>query len=275
MSLTDRARSAMSVAVKLEQNQVINRTNIPCAFDQGVGARARIGIIQLATDQTAEYEFRQIMGRPGVATYASRIYNDNTITPETLKALEGEVEKGTALIMPGRPLDVMGFCCTSGAMIIGDDQVAALIRRVRPGIAYSSPMAGAIAAMKALGMRHVAMLTPYVQAINDRMRAYIQAAGPTVPIMGSFSIADDAKVATITERSVRDAALSLAREANVDGVFLSCSSVRALGVIEKVEAALGLPMISSNQSMAWHMLRLAGIKDEVPGMGRLLRTQLA
>lgn len=265
----------MSVAVKQELDPVINRTNIPCDFDQGVGARARIGIIQLATDQTAEHEFRQIMGRPGVATYASRVYNDNNITPETLKALEAEVEKGTALIMPGRKLDVVGFCCTSGAMIIGDDKVASLIHKVRPGVGYTSPMAGAIAAMKALGMRRVAMLTPYVQAINDLMRAYIQAAGPRVPVMGSFTIADDAKVATITERAVRDAAIALARETAVDGVFLSCSSVRALGVIEEVEAALGLPMISSNQSMAWHMLRLAGIKDEIPGLGRLLRTQLA
>lgn len=265
----------MGVAIKLEQNQVINRTDIPCSFDQGVGARARIGIIQLATDQTAEHEFRQIMGRPGVATYASRIYNDNTITPETLKALEGEVEKGTALILPGRPLDVVGFCCTSGAMIIGDDKVAALIHKVRPGVGYTSPMASAIAAMKALGMRRVAMLTPYVQTINDRMRTYIQAAGPIVPVMGSFNIADDAKVAKITERTVRDAAIALARETAVNGVFLSCSSIRALGVIEEVEATLGLPMISSNQSMAWHMLRLAGIQDEVPGMGRLLRTQLA
>ncbi|MBM3597503.1 MAG: Asp/Glu racemase [Alphaproteobacteria bacterium] len=252
----------------------MNRTNIPCDFDHGLGTRARIGIIQLATDQTSEHEFRQVMNRPGVATYASRIYNATTITPETLKALEGEVEKGTSLILPGLRLDVVGFCCTSGAVIIGDDQVASLIRKVRPGISYSSPMAGAIAGMKAVGLRRVAMLTPYVQEINDRMRAYIEARGVSVPIMGSFSIADDAKVAVISERATRDAAIALAREAPVDGVFVSCTSIRTLGIIEEVEAALGKPMVSSNQGMAWHMLRLGGIKDEISGFGKLLRTQL-
>jgi maleate isomerase len=265
----------MSVAVKQSPAPFVNRTDIPCDFDQGLGLRARIGIIQLATDQTAEHEFRQIMGRPGVATYASRVYNANTITPETLKALEGEVEKGTALILPGLRLDVIGFCCTSGAMIIGDDRVSALARKVRPGIPYTSPIAGAIAGMKALGLKRVALLTPYLPAINDLMRDYIEARGVVVPVMGSFTISDDAKVATITESATRDAAIALAREADVDGVFVSCSSLRTLGIIEEVETAIGRPMLSSNQAMAWHMLRLGGVKDEIAGFGRLLRTQMA
>jgi len=60
----------------------------------------------------------------------------------------------------------------------------------------------------------------------------------------------------------------------VDGVFISCTSLRAAGIIEQAETALGKPVTASNHALAWHLLRLAGIKDEVEGFGRLFETQL-
>ena len=58
----------------------------------------------------------------------------------------------------------------------------------------------------------------------------------------------------------------------VDAVFVSCSSLHVSPVIEECEAALGKPVMSSDQAMVWHSMRLAGLDDEVPGFGRLLRT---
>jgi maleate isomerase len=57
----------------------------------------------------------------------------------------------------------------------------------------------------------------------------------------------------------------------VEGVFVSCTSLRVASIVEELEAELGKPVTSSNHALAWHCLRLAGIEDEVPGYGRLFR----
>lgn len=251
---------------------LVNRTFMPYEFDAGLGQRARIGLIVLATDQTTEYEFRKMLGGlDGVAFYEARMYNDPNISRETLAALEKDIAPTAAVIMPDLRLDVMAFCCTSGTMVIGEERVFAQIRSVRPGIACTSPMTGALAAMQALGLKRVALLTPYVQEINDMMRALIERHGVAVPVMGSFNNPDDTEVARITPASVKRAAVELAREGAVDGVFVSCTSLRVAEVIEEIEAETGLPALSSNHAMAWHCLRLAGYKEPVSGFGRLFQ----
>lgn len=261
----------MNVVAAPPAGLLVNRTHMPHTLDAGLGARARIGIIELATDQTSEHEFRRLLAVPGVDFYESRVRNSPNITPETLAELEGEVEAGTAVILPDLRLDAIGFTCTSGAMVIGEDKLFGLIRKVRPGIPCTSPITGAMAAMRALGLGRVALLTPYVQSINDMMRGYIEARGVAVPAMGSFNNPDDDQVARIAAASTRDAAIELARSPHVDGVFVSCTSLRTIDIVEEVEAATGKPMVSSNQAQAWHMLRLAGVDDRLQGFGRLFR----
>ena len=75
---------------------VLNRQNLPFTLDEGIGARARIGLIVLATDHTIEHEWRQIMAIPGVAYYESRIFNSSAITPETLATMERDLKIGRA-----------------------------------------------------------------------------------------------------------------------------------------------------------------------------------
>ena len=115
----------------------------------------------------------------------------------------------------------------------------------------------------------MALLTPYVQAINDMMRAYLEARGIAVPVMGSFNNPDDDEVARITPASTRDAAIELGASPHVDGVFVSCTSLRTHDISPEVEAAIGKPMLSSNQAQAWHLLRLARVEDRLPQFGRL------
>ena len=101
------------------------------------------------------------------------------------------------------------------------------------------------------------------------------ARGLEIPVMGSFNEADDDVVARITTKSLRDAIVRIGSTAACDGVFVSCTSLRVARIAEEAEALIGKPVTSSNHALAWHMLRLAGITDEIEGFGRLYRTQLA
>jgi len=249
----------------------VNRQNLRFSLDRGIAHRAALGLIVLATDHTIEHEWRAMLRLDGVGFYESRLMNAAAITPETLRAMEQDITGAAALIRPGERIDAMAFACTSGALVIGDDAVAARIRAARPGIACTTPMEAAIAGLKALGTRRVALLTPYVDELNQMMRAHLLAHGIGVPVMGSFNHENDNEVARIDAASIEAAVLGLGQEPDVDAVFVSCTSLRLVQQVERLEGRLGKPVTSSNHALAWRTLRLAGCADAVPGFGRLMR----
>ncbi len=263
------AEAAVSVAG--EAAGMVNKQNMPFELDAGVAQRAAIGLVVLATDNTIEHEFRQMLRIDGVAFYESRIYNSPQITPETLAQMESGITEAAGLIMPGALLDVMAYACTSGAMVIGEETVFGRLREARPGIACTTPITAVMAGLAKLGARRIALLPPYVDEINQSMRRYIEERGIAVPVMGSYNHGNDLEVARISAKSVRDAALELGREPNVDAVFVACTSIRLAEGVEALEAELGKPVTSSNHALAWHCLRLAGYHEPVPGFGRLFR----
>lgn len=257
----------------LDSELLLDRRNIPFTLDEGIARRAALGLIVLATDHTIEHEWRRMLGGlDGVAFYESRLMNSASITPETLKEMERDIAYATRLIRPGERMDVMAFACTSGAMVIGDEAVAARIHEARPGIPCTNPIAAAVAGLRALGARRVALLTPYVDRINRMMRTYLEGRGLAVPAMGSFNHENDNEVARIDAASVEAAVLELGAHPAVDAVFVSCTSLRVVHLIEDLERRLGKPVTSSNHALAWHSLRLARYDEPVPGFGRLMRT---
>jgi maleate isomerase len=253
---------------------LVDRRNMPYELDEGLGTRARIGLIVLSIDQTIEHEFRRMLAIPGVAFYESRIATSSEISPETLAAMEARIAEAAGLIVPNVRLDVVAYACTSGAMIIGESNVHARIREARPGIACTTPMEATLAAFRALNARRICLIAPYVDEINRVMRRHIIEKGFEVPVMGSWNLSDDDKVARLSAETVRRTTVELAAGAEVDAVFVSCTSIRLADEVESLEAEIDKPVVSSNHATAWHCLRLAGYDDEVAGFGRLFRTPL-
>lgn len=252
----------------------VSLTGLPFEMDGGVAARAAIGVIVLASDQSLEREWADVLAIDGVTVFHSRIRNDNEITPETLAAMEARLKDCADVLLPGVDLDVIAFGCTSASMVIGEENVAARIGEARPGIAVTTPITAAFAAFRAMDCKRLALLTPYRDDVNRHIRGYIEARGPSVPVMASFNEPDDRKVARIRIEDVRDAAIKLGRRDDVDSVFISCTNVRAAAVIEEIEAETGKPVTSSNHAMAWHALRLAGVSDRLDGWGSLYTRDL-
>ncbi len=242
---------------------------LPFELGEEIGRRGAIGLVVLDVDSTLEQEFRAIMPLDGVALYVTRIAMGNKVTKQTLRAMESGINASATLIHPGRRLDVLAFACTSGAVAIGEARVFEKLREVRPGIACTSPMTAGVAGLKRLGCESVALITPYTADITAMMGGFIEDHGIALAAAATFNNPDDAQVARISQDSIREAILSVGDGA-CDSVFVSCSSLHVLPVIEDCEATLGKPVLSSNQAMAWHSMRLAGIDDALPGFGRLL-----
>jgi maleate isomerase len=152
--------------------------HLPFETGQGIASRARIGLIVLATDFTIEHEWRRVMaGLDGVALYQSRILNDSQITPDTLRAMEPRIAAATGVILPGAPLDVVAFGCTSAAMAIGEEKVFERIREAKLHAKCTTPITAAFAAFRALGASRIGVLTPYRADVNRIVADYIRAPG--------------------------------------------------------------------------------------------------
>ncbi len=242
---------------------------LPCTLDDGVAARAAIGLLVLATDQTMEHEFSHLIRLPGVAVYGARLFNDADITPETLRAIGGRITPAAELILPDIHLDVMAFGCTSASMALGEGEIFRRIRRARPEVACTTPVTAAFAAFKALGARRIGVLTPYAPEVNDVVRDYLNRHGAEVAAFATFDRRDDREAARISVDSIAAGITALARSTRLDAVFVSCTSLRLAERIEAIEADAGIPVTSSDHALAWHCLRLAGVNDTVPNVGRL------
>jgi len=242
---------------------------LPSTLDSGLAARAAIGLVVLATDQTMEHEFRQLVRIPGVAFYESRVFNDNEITPETLRAIGPRIAPSLDLILPSLKLDVVGFGCTSATMTLGEEEVFAQIHRVRPGVACTTPVTAALAAFRALGARGIGLLTPYTPQINAGLVKYFNRRGIDIAAVATFDREDDREAARISVASIEAAAERLAGAPGVDVIFVSCTSLRVAEAVARIERRTGVAATSSNHAMAWHCLRLAGVEDVVEGAGRL------
>jgi len=247
---------------------------LPYEADAGVARRAAIGLLVLATDQTLEYEFRQIMRLDGVAIYATRVYNDAEVSVATLRAMRPLIAPATALILPELKLDVVAFGCTSASMVLGEETIFAEIRKSRPGVACTTPVTAALAAFRALGARRIGVLTPYSKEVNDTVARYLRDRGVEVAALGSFSQPDDHVVARITADSVARGVEALAGKAALDAVFVSCTSLRLCETVARIEGRLGIPVTSSDHALAWHCLRQAGVDDSIDGLGRLFALSL-
>jgi maleate isomerase len=242
---------------------------LPCQLDDGIAWRAAIGLLVLASDQTMEYEYRKLVTQDGVALYESRLWNDVDITPATLRAQCERIAPATELILPGCKLDVVAFGCTSASMELGEEAIFREIHKVRPEVKCTTPVTAAFAAFKAFGARRVGVLTPYSAEVNEGVRKYLNAHGVHVAAFGTFNKRSDLEYARISPASIADGIRRIARSTSLDMVFVSCTSLRLTDIVADLEADIGIPVTSSDHAMAWHCLRLAGVKDTVPGVGRL------
>lgn len=247
---------------------------LPYQTDDGAARRAALGLIVLQVDETIEADFRRLTALDGVRLYQSRIPSGADLTTETISGMAATLPAAAALLPAGSGLDVIGYGCTSGAATLGETRVEALITGAHPGVRVTTPLTALKAACAALGISRLGMVSPYVAEVSDTLRAALELHGIRITAFGAFDQKEERLVARITPHSVRVALVEIGGSADCEAVFASCTNLRAVEVIEEAERALGKPVLASNQVLAWHMLRLAGIEDDIPGAGALARMPL-
>jgi maleate isomerase len=234
-----------------------------------VDAIPRLGLILLATDLTTERDMARAFSSTEAVLHATRVEFVNPTTPETLRTMTPRLGEAAGLLVPDIPLAGICFSCTAASVVIGEAAVEAAIGTGRPGVPVVTPIGAARQALAALGVRRIAILTPYLPETTAPVVEHFAAEGFDVVSARCLGLDDDRDMARVAEAEIIDVARG-ADHPEAQALFISCTALPALGCIARIEAAIGKPVVTSNQASAWAMRRLAGLGAPVPGYGRLL-----
>jgi maleate isomerase len=255
----------------MTQNGPFQSTSVTGSFtpDGGPG-KHRIGLVLLSNDYATERDFINMRPSDDVGLFVCRVPNTTDCTLESLPLMAPHITTAAALIVPEGRLDVIAYSCTSGTVVMGYDTICERIHVARPGIPVVTPITASLAALDKFNAKKLAVLTPYVDDVNAAIAAHLEANGREICAFTSFHIEDNELMAALPTEAIYQAALEADRP-EAEALFISCTAIRAVDVVDRIESALGKPVVTANQAMVWQALRWSGCNDAVEGYGNLLK----
>jgi hypothetical protein len=232
------------------------------------GDAARLGVLVPSGNSVAEIELRAMLPAD-VSMLVSRLPLRGSSEPELMAMLD-DLDGAATLLGHAEP-DAIAFHCTAVSTFA--PHLAGEIRgrmEAATGRRALATADGILAAFKALGTRRVLLVTPYIDSVHRREIGYLEASGVAVAGGSNMGVNTNLEMARIPPAAIRDQVLAAAHRTDADLCFISCTAIRSAGLVGELEATLGMPVITSNQVMAWHALAQLGLQQRVPGFGRLM-----
>jgi maleate isomerase len=234
------------------------------------GWRARIGLIYMASSIVMEPEF-YAMAPEGVSIHTTRIRLPSvTVAGLSDMMASDEVERCTADLATA-PLHVILFGGTSATFVKGlgwDETVRARMAKTAGRIPVTTTSTAVLKALRALGVQRLSLVTPYIEEVNARGRAFLEENGFTVLSADGLGLIEDHAIGAVPLERVYEFTRTVAHP-DAEAVFISCTNLRTVGAIAALEADLGVPVISAIQASFWECLRTAHLKGGQDGFGCL------
>ena len=234
------------------------------------GWRGRIGLLVPSINTTMETEFWRIAPE-GVSVHSARIAGGRHGTPEELRSMENASKKAAEDVGMVEP-DVVVYGCTSGSFFEGPEWNRKICEQLSqitkaPTVTTAGGMA---ACLMAGGHRKVDVVTPYVELTNERLKQFLKAHGIDVLNLGTFDMLDMFDHAKIQPEEIYRKVKETTTP-DAEAVFVACTQLRALEVVDMLERDLGKPVYSAVQASAWQAFEAMGIDPQISNCGSLLR----
>jgi arylmalonate decarboxylase len=143
--------------------------------------------------------------------------------------------------------------------------------RAASGLPVTTMSSGVVEGLRTLGVRRVAVGTAYIDEVNRRLRQFLTDSGFEVLVLEGMGLEDFGAPSQVTEDDVLALGQRVyAAAPTADGILISCGGLRTLDITPRLEAACGLPVVSSRPAALWSAVRLVGHSGHSPGYGRLL-----
>jgi maleate isomerase len=235
------------------------------------GWRAKIGRISPSPETVGAEEWRRSMP-DGVCLVETRTLVHD-VTVEGLAEAVTQVERA-ALELASAEVDLILQAGTAIAFFRGLGHDAELSRRIAAatGIRATTSLTAVVEALRALGIRRPAIATSYIADIDARLKDVLEKSGFEVAAIKGMGIQKSIDMGKVKPEETYRLAQDVARSApGADGILVSCGNLRSFEAIEPLETDTGLQVVTSNQAGLWQALRLVGVNEHLPNLGRLLR----
>ena len=230
----------------------------------------RVGLIALASDFMIEKDFINVIKDKKIDFFVNRIECYNPLTKENLIKMSNKVTDVTKDILPDQDLDCVVYGCTSGTIAAGHDSIEQKVKAAKPMAEVSTPSTAAIQALKKLNINKVSIFTPYIKKLNDDVLDYFKSEGFEVTSNSYFDIQDDYDIGKVDQDYLYEV-LSKIDLNGADALFVSCTALPVLEIIDKLEKKLNTTVLSSNQALIWDTLVKIKKNNSVEGFGKLFQ----
>ena len=228
----------------------------------------RIGLIALASDFMIEKDFINVIKDKNIDFFVNRIECYNPLTRENLIKMSEKVTEVTKDILPDEKIDCVVYACTSGTIAAGYNSIEKKVKIAKPEAKVTTPSTAAIKALKKLKIQKLSIFTPYSKRLNDEVVEYFKKENFEVTSNSYFDIESDIDIGKVDQNYLYEV-LSKIDLKDADALFVSCTALPVLPIIDKLEKKLNKAVLSSNQALIWDTLENIGKNNSVKGFGKL------
>jgi maleate cis-trans isomerase len=167
------------------------------------------------------------------------------LTRETVPAyVDGAIDLARQYAVS--PPDLIAYGCTAAGFLMGPAADADLSERLqqvsgRPVVTTANAM---VAVLQRTGAQRVAVVTPYKDEVNQQLTRYLEASGIEVERLNAIPVANTDELGRVTAEQVDDMARRTVTDRH-EALFIACSQLPTLAILEGLRQDLGIPVWSS------------------------------
>ena len=244
----------------------MNSIKVDPKFNSGINSK--VGLIALSTDFMIEKDFKKIIENMNIDLFVNRIRSYYPLTKENLIKMGENVTEVSKDILPDEKLDCVVYGCTSGTIASGYDSIKNKINLAKPEAKVVTPSSAAVNALRKMNVKKVSIFTPYSEKLNNDVVDYFKKENFIVTANSYFDILYDNDIAKVDPDYLFEVITKMDL-GEAEAVFLSCTNLPALNIVDKLEKKLNKIVLSSNQVLIWDTLQNIKKAEPVNGFGKL------
>jgi maleate isomerase len=226
---------------------------------------SRVGLLLPSSNTTMEPDLYR-MAPKDVTVHTARMML-REVTPEGLEEMACEASRAARLLKTA-DVDLLAYGCTSGSLIRGVEWEKSLKKRLEEtaGVPAVTTAGAVVEGLRVLGAERVSVFTPYTDAVNTHEKSFLEAHGYRVDTIRGLGLTDNQRIGRV---SMEELESFIVPAPGSDAVFVSCTNLPVVHLIERLEGRHELPFVTSNQTTMWAALRELH-KSNLDGYGVLL-----
>ncbi len=157
-------------------------------------------------------------------------------------------------------IDILAYGCTAASFIAGPAAETTLTQELMEatGTPVVTTARAMVQALQDAYAEDVAVVTPYQDAVNNQIKAFLTDGDIRVRAFDSLYAKDVDALGRIRADEVAAMARATMND-ECDAMFIACSQLPTLAILDGLRAEFARPVLSSIQSTAWQVRRTLNI----------------